>query len=41
MEAAICAFVHERLRLAVGSRPLSAQSPLFASGAIDSLSRPT
>jgi DNA-binding PadR family transcriptional regulator len=36
MEAAICAFVHERFRLAVGSRPLSAESPLFSSGVIDS-----
>ena len=36
MEAAICAFVHERFRVAVGSRRLSAESPLFSSGVIDS-----
>lgn len=36
MEAAICAFVHERFRIAVGSRRLGADSPLFSSGAIDS-----
>jgi len=39
MEAAICAFVHERFRLAVGSRRLAAASPLYSSGAIDSFGR--
>jgi acyl carrier protein len=36
MEAAICAFVHERFRLAAGSRRLGVDSPLFSSGVIDS-----
>jgi acyl carrier protein len=36
MEAAICQFVHERFRVAVGPRRLSAESPLFSSGLIDS-----
>jgi acyl carrier protein len=36
MEDAICAFVHQRFRIAVGSRRLSAESPLFSSGVIDS-----
>lgn len=36
MEDAICAFVHERFRLAVGSTRLSPESPLFSSGVIDS-----
>jgi acyl carrier protein len=36
MEAAICEFVHERFRVAVGPRRLGADSPLFSSGVIDS-----
>jgi acyl carrier protein len=36
MEAAICAFVHDRFRVAVGSTRISAESPLFSSGVIDS-----
>ena len=36
METAICEFVHQRFRLAVGSQRLSAESPLFSSGVIDS-----
>jgi acyl carrier protein len=36
MEAAICDFVQERFRIAVGSQWLNAESPLFSSGVIDS-----
>jgi acyl carrier protein len=36
MEAAVCVFVHERFRLAVGSRRISAESSLVSSGVIDS-----
>jgi acyl carrier protein len=36
MEAAICEFVRERFRIAVGTRGLSAESPLFSTGVIDS-----
>ena len=36
MEVAICEFVQERFRLAVGSQSLGAESPLFSSGVIDS-----
>ena len=36
MEVAICEFVRERFRVAVGSRRLDADSPLFSSGVIDS-----